>query len=206
MTIRDGFLYHPFGQDPITQIERLLAGEHNPVFDDLFSTTVQEVDDALARAERDREKLLRQLRTLRRKMLDLRSRRDEITDAVQGFKETGEIAPVLYPACEKLVTRERAALREADAKNKEQEIEDAQRSLKLPKGWDVAKTKADDEFVYVTIRRRRENVVEPPSTDETRERIVEKVRQAFDQFREDFINRVKPPLFWAQTGNPRASP
>ena len=83
--LRDGFLFHPFGEDPAKQLERLLAGEHNPAFDDLFSTTQQEVQDALTTAEKEREKLLGQLKRLRRKMLDLRAKREDIEDAVQAF-------------------------------------------------------------------------------------------------------------------------
>lgn len=37
--LRDGFFCHRDGKSPEQQIQRLLAGEHNPPFDDLFLTT-----------------------------------------------------------------------------------------------------------------------------------------------------------------------
>ena len=40
--LRDGFFYHPDGETPEQQMQRLLAGEHNPAFDDLFSAVARQ--------------------------------------------------------------------------------------------------------------------------------------------------------------------
>ena len=207
--LRDGFFYPHDSMTPLAQMERLLAGEHNPAYDDLFSTTVSEVDGEIREVEAHRKKLLSQLVSLRKKLLSLRAHRAEITQAVQTFTETGEIAPVLIPACEAIVAKEQAARSAADAPTKEAEIATAKTILteKLPDGWTVTETTADDEFVYVTIKCKR-TVAAParPEREETRARIIDRVRQAFETYRLDFMNRPQPIRLSAVPANPRASP
>lgn len=207
--LRDGFFYPHDSMTPLAQMERLLAGEHNPAYDDLFSTTVSEVDGEIREVEAHRKKLLSQLVSLRKKLLSLRAHRAEITQAVQTFTETGEIAPVLIPACEAIVAKEQAARSAADARTKEAEIATAKTILteKLPDGWTVTETTADDEFVYVTVRCKR-TVAAPARSEreETRARIIDRVRQAFETYRLDFMNRPQPIRLSAVPANPRASP
>lgn len=203
--LRDGFFYHPDGNSPTAQLERLLAGEHNLAFDGLFSTTFSEVNAEIASAEQMRRKLLEQLVALRKKLRDLHSHKQQVTQAVKKFETTGEIDPVLIPACESLIAKEQAAFRTADADVKADEVKDAKTTLAetLPQGWEIAGTRADDEFVYVTIKRPRAvAAAERPS----REKIVEKVRKAFETYRLDFLNRVRPIPMTAAPASPRASP
>lgn len=156
----DGFFFHPDGGSPEAQLSRLIAGEHNPNFDNPISTTFDEIDDEIKVAETERGKLLARLLTLRDKLLSLRPHKQQVTQAVERFEATGEIDPVLIPACRALTAKERAAPRADDEPIKQAEIKNASAALKasLPKGWDVTKTTADDEFVYVTMKRRREVV------------------------------------------------
>jgi len=207
--IRDGFFYNPYGMAPAEQVRRLIVGEHNLAFDDLFSITVSEVADEIKDVESTRKKLLQQLSTLRKKLLRLRAQRDEIKQAVQTFAETGEIDPVLIPACQAMAAREQAALRAEDVPTKDAEIATAKAALteKLPDGWSVMETTADDEFVYVTVRCKRA-VVAPERLDreETRTRMVDRVREAFENYARDFMNRPQPLRLSAVPANPRASP
>ena len=170
--LRDGFFYHPDGVAPLAQMQRLLVGEHNPAYDNLFSTTISEVDDEIGEVEALRKKLLLQLVSLRKKLSYLRAHRAEITQAVQTFTETGEIAPVLIPACEAMVAKEQADLRAADAPTKDTEIANAKAVLTtaLPDGWSVTETTADDEFVYVTVRCKR--TVTAPAAPRARKKPV----------------------------------
>lgn len=207
--IRDGFLYHPDGESPKAQMARLLSGEHNPVFDDPFSTTIQEVDDEIRAAERDRKKLLEQLTNLRRKMVDLRAHRTEVAEAVEQFENTGEIADVLIPSCRALLADERRALAEEDAPTKADEIESASGDLTAAIGddWDVVEANADDEYVYITVRReRRVPAPSRPSTEDIKDRIVEKVKAVFEAYRQDFIGRTRLSPITMAPVNPRASP
>lgn len=203
--IRDGFFYHPDGNSPTAELERLLAGEHNPAFDDLFSTTISEVNSEIAAAEQTRRKLLEQMINLRRKLRALHSHKEQVAQATERFGATGEIDPILIPACERLIAKEQAAFRKTDAEVKVNEVKAANASLTetLPDGWDIAGTRADDEFVYVTIRRRRDVVAaERPSP----EKIVERVQKAFETYRLDFLKRIRPLRMAAVTASPRASP
>lgn len=207
--IRDGFFHHPHGNAPSTQLQRLLNGEHNTAYDNLFSTTISEVDGGIREAELLRQQLLSQLLDLRKKLLSLREHKNEIEEAVQAFEKTGEVAPVLIPACDALVAKKQADLRKADAPIKAAEIDEAKADLakRLPDEWGVAETKADDEFVYITIKRRRAVVAaERPSNDETRARIIERVQKAFETYGRDFLSRARPLRLMAVAASPRASP
>ncbi len=207
--VRDGFLYHPDGETSKAQMARILSGEHNPAFDDPFSTTIREVDDEIEAAERNRKKLLEQLANLRRKMLSLRSRRGEIKEAVEQFETTGEIADVLIPACRSLLADERRALVEEDAPTKADEIETATADLSTAIGddWDVVETNADDEFVYITVKRARTNPAPArPSAEDMKDRIVAKVRAVFEAYHQDFIGRTRLSPITMAPVNPRASP
>jgi hypothetical protein len=207
--IRDGFFHHPHGNAPATQLQRLLNGEHNTAYDSLFSTTISEVDGGIREAELLRQQLLSQLLDLRKKLLSLREHKNEIEEAVQSFEETGEIAPVLIPACDAMVAKEQADLRKTDVPKKATEIHNAKADLKkkLPDEWGVVETNADDEFVYITIKRRRAVVAaERPSNDETRARIIGRVQKAFETYGRDFSSRARPLRLMAVPANPRASP
>ena len=207
--LRDGFFYPHDSMAPLAQMERLFAGEHNPAYDNLFSTTISEVDGEIKEVEGDRKKLLSKLVSLRKKLQSLRAQRDEIKQAVETFAATGEIAPVLIPACEAMAAKEQAALRDADAQTKDTEIANAKAVLTtaLPEGWSVTESTADDEFVYVTVRCKRTVMApERPEREETRARIVDRVRQAFETYRLDFMNRPQPIRLSAVPANPRASP
>lgn len=147
--------------------------------------------------------------TLRKKLLSLRAHKQQVTQAVERFEATGEIDPVLIPACKALTAKEQAALRKHDEPIKQAEIKNAKETLtaSLPEGWDVTETTADDEFVYVTVKRRREVVAaERPSRETTSEGIVEQVKQAFEAYRRDFLNRRQPLRLVTVTASPRASP
>jgi len=105
--------------------------------------------------------------------------------------------------------KEQAALRKEDEPIKQTEIKNAKETLtaSLPDGWDVTETTADDEFVHVTMKRRREVVAaERPTHETTREGIVERVKEAFEAYRRDFLNRTRPLRLVTVTANPRASP
>lgn len=141
--------------------------------------------------------------------MSLRANKGEIKQAVQTFEDTGEVAPVLIPAYNAMVAKEQAALRKGDAPIKATEIDTAKATLmaKLPDDWNVADATADDEFVYVTVKRRRTSVAaERPSSNETHARIVKRVLQAFEFSGRDFLDRARPLTLRAVRANPRASP
>lgn len=206
--LRDGFLYLDTGTRA-SQLERLLVGEHNTAFDDPFGIAVREVEDALHEEEEKERKALERLRLIRAKIDRLKTHKIEVAEAVQHFEDTGKIEDILLPTCRELISKERRAYVEADAPTKAQEIKDANDALteQLCDDWKIADTMADDEFVYVTIKRRRTAVApERPSSDEIAIRIIESVKTAFKTYRADFIDRARPLRLMAMPANPRASP
>lgn len=197
--LRDGFLYHPDGSNPLAQLRRLLDGEHNLALDDLFSTTQREARQAIRKAKEKHYRATNQLAILKARVDELEkeitnaeAREAEVVEAIQKFESTGEISDVLYPECDALFSSERKDFDNADAPVKASEVEAATESLagKLGNGWDVEEAHADEEFVYVTVKRRREAA--PSTPRPTRETLVERVKQAFDAHRLAFRDRVKP--------------
>lgn len=197
--LRDGFLYHPDGSNPLAQLRRLLDGEHNLALDDLFSTTQREARQAIRKAKEKHYRAVNQLAMLKARVSELEkeitkaeTREAEVVEAIQKFETTGEIDDVLYPECDALLSSERKNFDDADAPAKANEIDVATQSLagKLGKGWDVEKAHADEEFVYVTVKRRREAA--PSTPRPTRETVIECVKQAFDAHRLAFRDRIKP--------------
>ena len=203
--LRDGFLYHPDGGSSTDQLKRLVVGEQKLALDDLFSTTLDEAEDAILRAEKDRAATVERLRRLETKIAELKDQKSEVTSAIQRFEETGEIGDVLYPACDKLLASQRQVYASADAGAKAKEIEDAETAVceTLGSDWNVEDTRADDEFVYITVKRRR--VTSPKTPRPTRETLIEKVKQAFGTHALAFRQRVKPARLASVTvGRPRA--
>lgn len=195
--LRDGFLYHPDGSSPTDQLRRLVAGEQNLAFDDMFSTTQREAEEATSRAKSDHEKAVHQLDLLKAKIarleedvVDAVAHEVSVAVAIKNFEKTGEIDDILIPSCRAFLASERQQFDADDAPKKAAEIETASKLVgkMLGQSWDVADTHADEEFVYVTVKRRRE--VTPPSPRPTREVVVEKVKQAFEAHRREFVGRI----------------
>lgn len=204
--LRDGFLYHPENTE---QLERLLAGEHNTAFDDPFRVVVREAEQELRDEEEKERKALERLGLIRAKIARLKAQKEKVEEAVQHFEDTGEIEDVLLPACRELIAKERRAYAEADAPTKADEIKNANDELAehLSDDWQIAETKADDNFVYVTIKRRRTVAApERPSAEDMAARVIERVKAAFSAYRTDFLHRARPLRLMAVPANPRASP
>lgn len=205
--VRDGFFYHPGGSGPDAQLKRLVDGEHNVGFDNLFATTIDEADAAIRQAEEEYKKTEERLHTLKAKIVDLNAHKEQVKEAVRHFEDTGEITDVLIPECRKLIADERKVYADEDKALEAEEIETATAALKGQIGddWDIADSHADDEFVYVTIKRPRQAAAPArPSAEEIALRVIEKVRQAFDTYRFEFKNRVRVLDFMATPARPGA--
>lgn len=210
--LRDGFLYHPDGSSPTDQLKRLIEGVPNLDLDDLFAATKREANDATQKAKNDYNKALERLARLKARVAELEDdiasaeeHEKTVKEAAQHFHDTGEIDEVLVPTCHALLAAERQKFDAADKSKKEHEIDAASKFVNksLGKGWDIFDTHADEEFVYVTVKRRRKET--PPEPRPTRDTVVERVRQAFEAYRSEFAGRVQPLRLTSVTvGNPRA--
>lgn len=210
--LRDGFLYHPDGSSPTDQLKRLIEGVPNLDLDDLFAATKREAFDATQKAKSDYYKALEQLARLKARVAQLEDdiataekHEKTVAEAAQHFHETGKIDEVLVPTCHALLAAERQKFDAADAPKKANEIDAASKFVNksLGKGWDISETHVDEEFVYVTVKRRRKET--PPEPRPTRDTVVERVKQAFEVYRSEFAGRVQPLRLASVTvGNPRA--
>jgi hypothetical protein len=140
----------------------------------------------------------------------------KVAQAIQQFRDTGEVGDVLIPECRKLVAEERKAYDEADADTKAEELQTAKAALegqigedwydpRTGKGWHIDESRVDDEFVYITVKRHRTAVApDRPSNDEIKVQVRERVLHAFDDYRFDFKDRVRAPRFMTTPASPRA--
>ncbi|MBV1897708.1 MAG: hypothetical protein KUG70_14700 [Rhodobacteraceae bacterium] len=189
--LRDGFIYHQGGDSPTVQLKRFIAGEFNPEWDNVFSTTIAEADDALAAAEKEQADVTEHLRNLNAEIERLKARKVHIKEAVQHFEDTGEIDDVLIPRGDKLLAAEQQAFANEHRPEKDAEIAKAEKAVaeKLGVDWDLEGSSADDEFVYITVKQRRANV--PPERP-SRQKLVDAVMKAFEGYSRDFKNLVIP--------------
>lgn len=212
---RDGFLYHHGGTSPMDQLKRLIADEPNLEFDDLFAATVDEADEAIREAEKEQKKLLERLKEVR-STLELKiAHRTKITEAIQQYRETGEIGEVLIPACRKLASEQSREQAEADADAKVAELKSAKQDLKeqigdgwydpQDGGWIEHDSRVDDHYVYVTIKRARKvHAPHRPDSDQIAAQVRKRVRQAFEAYRVAFRTRVNVPDVTTAPASPQA--
>lgn len=186
----DGFFYHPDGATLAAIVGRIASGEINPRLDDVFALALQETKDEkhanslrIRRLRADKDAIDKEIARLEKKQLELDDRFARQHRAIGAYQETGEIDEILTPDCDKLVADER----KKDVRAEFDEVE-----VTLPDGWEECGKRVDDDFLYVTMRRRRSpNKAEPPA-----ERVKSKVAKALDLFRAptfDRRNRIQLP-------------
>ena len=216
--LRDGFFYHPDGDGPTSHLKRLIAGEHNHALDDPHCVVLNDTDNAIAQAKSEYDKAQIRLvhlktqiavledgiRGLKDHIDDLEDNRVEVVDAIRHFEETGELDDILIPEPDRLL----GGFDKNDEARKATEIADAWKALDdaLTDEWDVANTRADDEFVYVTVKRRRESPPTPTTERPTRDVVAATIWQAFETFAREFKDVVRPPRLASVTVGPRSPP
>lgn len=156
---------------PSRLVARMLRGEIDPANDDFFIVALEETKRAaeqkeqrIARLQAQMDKLQAEIDAEQQAQADLRQTYRRQLEAIERFQKTGEIADCIIPKCE---DAERKA--EADARRDECDAVD----LETPEGWERSSVRADDEFVYVTFRKRRSNGGEAPA--QVRSRVIDAV-------------------------------
>lgn len=177
-----GFFFNAEGSAPEKVADRIVAGTATPHLDDLFSVSLQET---VSEAEAVRTKMMRlavRKAQIERELQELEAEHERLVGefeekraAVEQYQESGEIADILLPNTDKLSKAEDARL----ASNEVKEIE-----LPLPDGWEVTGRRADDEYIYLTVRCAR-----PASSIEVPERIEAAVTKAFGMYSEPGFDR-----------------
>lgn len=184
---------------PARLVSRLLRGEIDPANDDFFVLALEETKRAaerkeqrIARLRSQMEKLQAEIETEQQAQADLQATYREQLAAIEAYQKTGEIADCIIPKCD---DAERQA--EADARRDECEAVD----LETPEGWERSSVRADDEYVYVTLRKRRTVAGEVPS--DVRSRVID----AVELFRGLQAKQREERLqLWNRLGRYRAMP
>ena len=156
---------------PSRLVDRLLRGEIDPANDDFFIIALEETKRAaekkvqrIARLQAQMEKLEAEIEAEQHGLEGLQDRYREQLDAIERYQNGEDPADCIIPRCD---DAERKA--EADARRGECEAAD----LETPEGWERSSVRADDEFVYVTFRKRRATSGEVPSP--VRSRVIDAV-------------------------------
>lgn len=188
----DGFFYHPQGTKPESIVSRIASGQLNPHLDDIFTVTLDETlkqtDKVFERRQRlisRKDEIEQELATLADEERELVRRYADQREAITRYQETGEINEILIPSCETLEKAEAKAERDA-------EIEAVSSELAVPKDWEVDRRRVDDNYVYVTLKRKRENVSDGRPVD----RVSKKVQKVIELFRSPDFDRKQRIQFW----------
>lgn len=173
----DGIFFHNEGATPRDVVDRMLDGRTNPRLDDPFAMTFKEMADRLARAKKQKFDAEHRAMLLENEIARLEQEHRELLAARAQFYETGVIDPVLLPECGEVFSAEQSKVdREA--------CKAAQESMAVPDGWQVDRKHVDDQYVYITLKRRREEFdkVERP----VQARIATRVQQVIETLRGEF--------------------
>lgn len=198
---RDGLFYHPDGFRPDDIAARLCRSEVNVRLDDPFAVAIQDTLDRQELLKREREGLEDKLQEVKRRLADVDEHEVVLAKllnaqraAVQHYDETGEIDDVLIPRCEQAFQDKLAAYKAelAEASKAEREASEAECDAAIKEvpqlnGWQVDRSRCDDEFVYITLKKRRHAApsIEPPSRDAH----IQTVRKSIDLFRSPTLDR-----------------
>ncbi len=198
--LRDGIFAHQEGANPRNVVERLLDGRVNPRLDNPFAMTFEELTNRIAKANKQKFDAEHKVRALANEITRLEKQQRDLVDAQRRFIDTGEIDPSLIPECDHVVAQQTSERNGIACKAARAVIEDTVKA----EGWQVERTHADDQFVYVTIKRRREefDTVDEPQ----KERIVARVREAIESRKDAFRQFLAPMRRRASTApvNPAA--
>lgn len=180
--LRDGIFAHQEGATPRHVVKRLLDGRVNPRLDNPFAMTFKEMADRLAKAKKQRFDAVHRLKALRSEIKRLEQEQRDLVEAQQRFVETGEIDPALIPECDHVVAEQMSERNGIACEAARAVIEDKVKA----EGWQVERTHADDRYIYVTIKRRREefDTVEEPQKERIVARVIEAIESRKDAFRQ----------------------
>lgn len=156
---------------PARLVARMLRGELDPANDDFFVLALEETKRAaekkvqrIARLQAQMEKLQAEIDTEQLGLEGLQVRYREQLEAIERYQNGDDPADCIIPACPEAEQKALAA-----ARREECEAVD----LETPEGWERSSVRADDEYVYVTLRKRRTISGEVPS--EVRSRVIDAV-------------------------------
>jgi predicted nuclease with TOPRIM domain len=177
-----GFFFNPKGSKPSDIVARIDTDQINPYLDDLFTVSLQEtVDEAdavrkkMMRFAARRVEIERGLKELEDEHERLENEFKKKRAAIDRYQDGDDVPAILYPKCEQL-----AKAKEAEVAKKE--LESAR--FDPPKGWEISNERCDDEYLYVTVRRRREaRPIEIP------EQIKKKVKDAYGLYEQPDFDR-----------------
>jgi hypothetical protein len=159
--------------------------QHNPL-----RVSIDEDVSELERSRRRKESLRAKLAAEDENEARILDRLKMKLEAAVAFEATGEIDHRLNPECKDAIQAELAA----DSRDLLQ-VADMQavpelRAVAKEHGWDFDRASADNDFVYVTLKRKREEIANArprPSRDDLRAN----VRKALAAFRADQFERCR---------------
>jgi hypothetical protein len=159
------------------------VSQHNPL-----GVRIDEQVSEYQRLARREEALKVQLAAVAEAKASLLDGLEASIEAAIAYEQTGEVDSRLIPECKDAIQAELASdsrdvLKAADM----QEVPEL-RAVAKEHGWDFDRASADNDFVYVTLKRKRE-LIANAGPRLTRETLRSNVAKAIAAFRADLADR-----------------
>ena len=159
------------------------VSQHNPL-----RVRIDEQVSEYQRLARREESLKAQLATVAEAKASVLDGLEANIEAALAYEQTGDIDSRLIPECKEAIQAELASdsrdlLKAADM----QEVPEL-RAVAKEHGWDFDRASADNDFVYVTLKRKRE-LITNARPRLTRETLRSNVAKAIAAFRADLVDR-----------------
>lgn len=164
---RDGLFCHPDGRRPDDVARRLVHGNINLRLDDPFAVALRETKDQQELMRRKRLDLESKKRTVEGQLAEVCAEEKRLQDLLEAqraaiikYTETREIADILMPDCNGEFEAPILAQVQAVAAAGAAECKAAAADLSNLPGWRVDRSHADENFIYVTLKRPRQSETE----------------------------------------------
>lgn len=161
------------------------VSQHNPL-----RVAIDEDMAELQRVKRRRASLEAQLAEIDADEARLLDRLEAKLEAAVKFEQTGEIDPRLQPECRTAIQAELAADSRALLQAADMQAVPELRGMAKELGWDFDSARADNDFVYVTVKRKREQIANAGPRP-TRESLRRSIAHAISGFCPQLRDRSK---------------
>lgn len=180
----DGIFNHVEGSSPRNVAERMIDGRLNVRLDDPFGLTFEEMNDKIERLKKRQADAEHRAMVLADEVQRAEEEKQQLLAARQQFYETGEIDPSLIPECSGIHASERQSFNRETLDAAEQTLSETVEG----EGWEIDRRRADDEFVYITVKRRREEFDEQRVEQRpVKAQLVQRVREVIEAHRDAII-------------------
>lgn len=198
--IVDGIFFHNEGGGYRDVLERLSDGRANPRLDNPFAPAFREVRSRIEKAKKAKAAAELKVRLQDREIEELEKTQAELDAAYERFIDYGKVDELLLPSCDELLAEQKSAACEDVCLAAEAAIAPEIKPA-IDAGWEIKGKRANENYVYITLRRRREEFETEERPSEMR--LVEQIHEAIVIISEEHRACLRPRIV-SQSRNPAA--